>query len=234
GTRDDLPKLLKAHRPDEVLIAIPAANAAAIRSIVRVLEPYKVSIKTLPNLRDIIHGKVEVSQIRSLSVEDLLSRTPVGLDAAPVRRLLEGRRVLVTGAGGSIGSELCRQIAELRPATLVMFERYENSLHAIEMELRDRKFSFGLQPIVGDVTDAARVDEVLAQHRPEIIFHAAAHKHVPLMEYNPCEAIKNNVLGTRVLARTAETHGVDRFILISTDKAVNPTSIMGASKRVCE
>ena len=234
GTRNDLAAIFKTHQPEEVLIAILAANAAAVRAIIRALELFKVPIKTLPNLRDIINGKIEVSQIRSLSVEDLLSRTPVGLDTAPVRRLLEGRRVMVTGAGGSIGSELCRQIAELRPATLIMFERYENTLHAIEMELRDRKFSFGVQPIVGDVADAGRVDEILAQHRPEIIFHAAAHKHVPLMEYNPCEAIKNNVRGTRILARAAEAHGVDRFILISTDKAVNPTSVMGASKRVCE
>jgi len=234
GTRYDLASILKTHRPDEVLIAIPAAKTAAIRSIVRALEPFKVAIKTLPNLRDIIDGKIAVSQIRSLSVEDLLSRAPVGLDTIPVRRLIEGRRVMVTGAGGSIGSELCRQIAELRPATLVMFERYENTLHAIEIELRDRKFTFGLQTIVGDVTDAARIAEVLTRHRPEIIFHAAAHKHVPLMEYNPCEAIKNNVHGTRILAQAAEAYGVDRFILISTDKAVNPTSVMGASKRVCE
>jgi FlaA1/EpsC-like NDP-sugar epimerase len=234
GTRHDLPDILRRVKPDEVLIAIPAANARAVRSIVRWLEPYKVPIKTLPNLRDIIDGKVEVAQIRGLSVEDLLARAPVGLDPLPVKRLIEGRRVMVTGAGGSIGSELCRQIATLTPASLVMFERYENSLHAIEMELRDRRFTFGLYPTVGDVTDSRRVDDVLAQYQPEIIFHAAAHKHVPLMEHNPCEAIKNNVRGTRTLAAAAELHAVDRFIFISTDKAVNPTNVMGASKRVCE
>jgi len=217
-----------------VLIAIPRADPATIRSIVGAFDEYKIPIKTLPNLHDIIDGKVEIGQIRNLSVEDLLARAPVGLDRRPLHQLIAGRRVMVTGAGGSIGSELCRQIAGLKPAALLMFERYENSLHEIRMELQDRKPSFGLLPIVGDVTDAARVSDVLRLHRPEIIFHAAAHKHVPLMEEIPCEAVKNNVRGTRLLARAAELNGVDRFIMISTDKAVNPTSVMGASKRLSE
>jgi FlaA1/EpsC-like NDP-sugar epimerase len=234
GTRDDIPSILKEHKPDEVLIAIPRADPAVIRSIVRVFEPFKISIKTLPNLHDLIDGKVEIGQIRNLSVEDLLARAPVGLDRTPLRQLIAGRRVMVTGAGGSIGSELCRQIAQLKPASLLMFERYENSLHDIRMELQDRKLSSGLVAIVGDITDAVRVGDVLQRHRPDIIFHAAAHKHVPLMEENPCEAIKNNVRGTRLLARAAEINGVDRFIMISTDKAVNPTSVMGASKRLAE
>jgi FlaA1/EpsC-like NDP-sugar epimerase len=234
GTRNDLQTIIERTRPHEVLIATPHADAPAVRSIVRALEPFKVPIKTLPNLREIIDGKVEVGQIRSLAVEDLLTRAPVGLDRQPLRQLIAGRRVLVTGAGGSIGSELCRQIARLKPATLLMFERYENTLHAIRLELEDRKHLLGLFPIVGDVTDAARVNAVLEEHRPEIIFHAAAHKHVPLMEENPCEAVKNNVRGTRVLAQAADLHGVDRFIMISTDKAVNPTSVMGESKRVAE
>jgi FlaA1/EpsC-like NDP-sugar epimerase len=234
GTRLDLPRILEQYRPAEVLIAIPRADPAAIRSIIGAFDAYKLPIKTLPNLHDIIDGKVEIGQIRNLSVEDLLARAPVGLDRQPLHQLIAGRRVMVTGAGGSIGSELCRQIAGLKPAALLMFERYENSLHEISMELQDGKPSFGLTPIVGDVTDAARVNDVLHLHRPEIIFHAAAHKHVPLMEENPCEAIKNNVRGTRLLARAAELSGVDRFILISTDKAVNPTSVMGASKRLSE
>jgi FlaA1/EpsC-like NDP-sugar epimerase len=141
---------------------------------------------------------------------------------------------MVTGAGGSIGSELCRQIAKLGPATLVMFERYENSLHAIRMELEDQGLSAGLYSIIGDITDSGRLNTILRTHRPEIIFHAAAHKHVPLMEENPCEAVKNNVRGTRLLARAAEAFGVHRVVLISTDKAVKPTSVMGASKRVAE
>src|SRR5439155_3139700 len=171
---------------------------------------------------------------RNLAVEDLLVRAPIGLDRKPLQHLIAGRRVMVTGAGGSIGSELCRKIAMHKQALLVMYERYENSLHAIRLELEDQKGRIGLHPIVGDVTDAVRVDEVLQAYRPEIVFHAAAHKHVPLMEENPCEAIKNNVRGTRVLAAAADRCGVDRFILVSTDKAVNPTSVMGASKRVAE
>jgi len=234
GTRNEIGQILKRARADEVLLAIPKADPATVRSIVRTLEPFRIPIKTLPNLRDIIEGKVQVQQIRSLAVEDLLSRAPVGLDRLPVKQLIAGRRVMVTGAGGSIGSELCRQIIGLKPASLVMFERYENTLHAVRLELEDRRGGIGLHPVIGDVADPARVNEVLRMHQPEIIFHAAAHKHVPLMEENPCEAIKNNVRGTRVLAQAAEAHGVDRFILISTDKAVNPTSVMGASKRLAE
>jgi FlaA1/EpsC-like NDP-sugar epimerase len=234
GTREDLPRILKRCQPDEVLLALPRAEPATVRSIVRSLEPFRIPIKTLPKLRDLIDGKTELSQIRSLAVEDLLARAPVGLDPGPVKHLIAGRRVLVTGAGGSIGSELCRQIATLKPASLVMVERYENGLHAIRMELEDAFKQFGLHPVIGDVTDAVRVREVMQQYQPEIVFHAAAHKHVPLMEENPCEAIKNNVRGTRLLAEAAEESGVDRFILISTDKAVNPTSVMGASKRLAE
>jgi len=232
GTRNDLTVVLERFHPDEVLIAIPKADPSTMRSIVRLLEPFKLPIKTLPNVRDIIDGKIEVGHIRSLAIEDLLSRAPVGLDPRPVKQLIAGRRVMVTGAGGSIGSELCRQIAELKPASLVMLDRYENSLHAIRMELDDAKLGFGLHAVVADVTDETRVNDVLNLFQPEILFHAAAHKHVPLMEENPCEAVKNNVRGTRLLAQAAERCGVDRFILISTDKAVNPSSVMGASKRI--
>ena len=234
GTSKDIARILKRTRPAEVLIAIPKADPATVRSIVRTLEPFKLPIKTLPNLRDLISGKVQVQQIRSLAVEDLLARAPVGLNQLPVKRLIAGRRVMVTGAGGSIGSELCRQIAGLKPAALVMFDRYENGLHSVRLELEDRRGAIGLHPVIGDVTDIARVNDVLKTYQPEIIFHAAAHKHVPLMEENPCEAIKNNVRGTRLLARAAEQNGVDRFIMISTDKAVNPISVMGASKRLAE
>jgi len=234
GTRADLPGILKRHRPHEVLLAVPHAEPGAVRTIVRTLEPYKIPIKTVPNLRDLIDGNVELSQIRNLSVDDLLTRAPIGLTRDPLKHLIGGRRVMVTGAGGSIGSELCRQIARLKPASLVMLERYENSLHAIRMELEDARQHFGLYPVVADVTDAERLAEILRERQPEIVFHAAAHKHVPLMEENPCEAIKNNVRGTRLLAQAADEFGVDRFILISTDKAVNPTNVMGASKRLGE
>jgi FlaA1/EpsC-like NDP-sugar epimerase len=234
GTREDLPAIIAKHRPAEVLIAMPNAEPSAIRTVVRALESCKLPIKTLPKLTDVIGGKLQVHDIRSLSVEDLLSRPPVGLDPEPVKRLIRGRRVMVTGAGGSIGSELCRQIVKLNPASLVMFERYENSLHAVRLELEDGRPSCGLHPIIGDVGDMACVGAVMQQYQPEIVFHAAAHKHVPLMEESPCEAIKNNVRGTRLLAQAAEFYGVDRFIFISTDKAVNPTSVMGASKRLAE
>jgi len=234
GTRTALPEIVSRYRPDEVLLAIPHADPAAVRSIMRALESFKIPIKTVPNLRDLIDGKTELSEIRSLSVEDLLARVPVGLRPEPLKHLIGGRRIMVTGAGGSIGSELCRQIAKLKPASLVMLERYENSLHAIRIELEDAGQQFGLYPFIGDVTDPYRVSEVMQATQPEIVFHAAAHKHVPLMEENPCEAIKNNVRGTRLLAEAADKHGVDRFILISTDKAVNPTSVMGASKRLAE
>jgi len=234
GTRNDLEDIIEKHKPSEVLIAIPNAEPGAVRTIVRALEPFKLPIKTLPKLTDLIGGKVDVKEIRNLAVEDLLARPPVGLDPHHVKHLIRGRRVMVTGAGGSIGSELCRQIVTLDPAALVMFERYENSLHAIRLELEDRKPSCGLHAVVGDVGDTACISSAMQQYQPEIVFHAAAHKHVPLMEESPCEAIKNNVRGTRLLAQAAEFFGVDRFIFISTDKAVNPTSVMGASKRLAE
>jgi FlaA1/EpsC-like NDP-sugar epimerase len=234
GSLEDLPRLIQSLRPDEVLLALPGVQSSRVREIVRALEPFKVPIKTVPKLRDIIDGNFELNQIRSLDIEDVLAREPVKLDSAPLRRLIRGRRVLVTGAGGSIGSELCRQIADFTPATLVMLDRYENSLHAVRLELENKHSRTGLVPVIADVTDALRMRELFARHNPEIVFHAAAHKHVPLMEENPCEAIKNNVRGTRVLVEAADEAGVDRFIMISTDKAVNPTSVMGASKRVAE
>jgi len=234
GARKDLPGLMAHKRPHEVLISIPRADVATVRRMVESLVPFKVPIKTLPNLRDLLDGAVQVNQIRSLSIDDLLPRAPVGLDELPLRRLIEGRRVMVTGAGGSIGSELCRQIAALRPAALILYERYENSLYTIANDLADRGFPTGLSPLLGDVTDRGRLDAVMTEHHPHIVFHAAAHKHVPLMESNGCEAVKNNVFGTRVVVEAAERHGVDRFILISSDKAVNPSSIMGVTKRVAE
>ncbi len=181
-----------------------------------------------------IGARVEVGQIRQLKVEDLLARDPVGLDYGPVRQFLEGKRVVVTGAGGSIGSELCRQIAAARPASLVLLDRYENSLFHIYNELAKGLGEVELHPVVADITDARRIDQVFDAMRPQVVFHAAAHKHVPLMEDNPCEAVKNNVRGTRIVAEAAHKWGVERFVLISTDKAVNPTSVMGATKRVAE
>jgi FlaA1/EpsC-like NDP-sugar epimerase len=234
GTREALPSIIDHLQPDTVLVAISRATPAVIRSIVRALEPFKVPIQTLPNLRDVVNGRAPANQIRTLSVEDLLERIPVTLDPRPVKHLIEGRRVLVSGAGGSIGSELSRQISALQPAALVLLDRYENGLHAVTTELTARDRGLAVDAIVGDVADAERIQDILAAYRPEIIFHAAAHKHVPLMELNPCEAVKNNVRGTRVFAEAARLAGVNHFILISTDKAVNPVSIMGATKRIAE
>ena len=234
GGRDRLPEIMERARPEEVLIAMPRADARTLGGIVRALEPFKVHITTLPNLSALLDGKVAVSQIRQMSVEDLLPREPIDLDKAPVERLIRGRRVLVTGAGGSIGSELCRQILHLEPAELVLLERFENGLFAVAGELARRNPGARLAPVIADVADPNRVRQVLAAHRPDLVFHAAAHKHVPMMELNPCEAVKNNVLGTRSLARAAHQAGVPRFVMISTDKAVNPTSVMGATKRAAE
>jgi FlaA1/EpsC-like NDP-sugar epimerase len=177
---------------------------------------------------------VAVKQIRPLAIEDLLPRSPITLDVAAVRRLVEGKRVLVTGAGGSIGSELCRQIAAHAPANLVLYERYENSLYTVANELTDRHPELSICTAIGDVTDANRIAAVFSDHRPELVFHAAAHKHVPLMEANPCEAVKNNVRGTQVVAEAARRYHAKRFVLISTDKAANPSSVMGATNRVAE
>ena len=262
GTRADLPHIVAEKQPQEILIAIPTVEAATIRLILNALEPHQIRITTLPTLAQILDGearrgagprgpardatmtsgmqgsprvsKVTVSQIRELSPEDVLTRAAIRLDPTAIREFIVGKRVMVTGAGGSIGSELCRQMAMLQPAALVLFERYENNLFALANDLADSGHAARLAPMIGDVADAARVEAVLREHRPEIIFHAAAHKHVPLMEQNPCEAIKNNVFGTRLLADAAERFGVERFILISSDKAVNPSSVMGATKRVAE
>jgi FlaA1/EpsC-like NDP-sugar epimerase len=234
GTRADIPTIVAATKPAEALVAIPSAPPAVIRSFVRLLEGFKVPITTVPSLSELVNGKVGVKEIRPMAIEDLLPRTQIALDPQNVRVLISRKRVLVTGAGGSIGAELCRQIAAFGPTELILFERYENSLYTIVNDLTDRPIVPNVHAIVGDVTDAARVHEVFEQFRPQIIFHAAAHKHVPLMEANPSEAVKNNVVGTQTVADAARKYGSERFVLISTDKAVNPTSVMGATKRIAE
>ena len=234
GGRAHLPQIMEAHTPDELLLAIPGASRETIRAIVRSLEPYQIRITTLPRLHDLIDARVEMGQIRQLKVEDLLARDPVGLDYAPVLQFLEGKRILVTGAGGSIGSELCRQIAAANPASLMLLDRYENSLFQINHELARTFPHLKLHPLMADITDVERIDQLFDALRPHVVFHAAAHKHVPLMEDNPCEAVKNNIRGTRILAEASQRCGVECFVLISTDKAVKPTSVMGATKRVAE
>jgi FlaA1/EpsC-like NDP-sugar epimerase len=240
GGMRDLVRIMLAEHPHEVLIAVTSPEPAMFRGVVKLLEPFKVHLTRLPLVTDLVNGSANengsatVTNIRQLRVEDLLDRVPIGLDPEPVRRLIEGKRVLVTGAGGSIGSELCRQIARWSPARLVLYERYEGGLYAIDSQLRDAQPDGPFAAVIGDVTDVNRLDTVLGFERPEIIFHAAAHKHVPLMETNPCEAIKNNAIGTLRVAEAAVRHRVGQFVLISTDKAVHPSSVMGASKRVAE
>lgn len=234
GGRRDAVRIIEEASADEVLIAVPSAPPEVMRAIVRSLEQSRARLTTLPGLEYLIGRPVDVGQVRPLAAEDLLRREPISLDPAAIRTLVAGRRVLVTGAGGSIGSEICRQLAGFAPARLVTLDRYENSLFDLLLSLSRSAPDLSVHGVIGDVTDEARLDEVFTEHRPEIVFHAAAHKHVPLMEANPCEAVKNNVRGTRLLAQATQRHGCGKFVLISSDKAVNPTSVMGATKRVAE
>jgi FlaA1/EpsC-like NDP-sugar epimerase len=234
GGRDRLAEIIQTLRPEEILIAIPAASQKELRSIVRALEPYKIRLTTLPRLKELSGNRINVGQIRQLRLEDLLARDKVGLDREPVMQFLDGKRVLVTGAGGSIGAELCRQIVMAKPASLALLERYENGLFDIHGELKNAAPGVALHPVVADVTDECRIRQTFDSLRPQVIFHAAAHKHVPLMEANPCEAVKNNVRGTRLVAEAALRVNAERFVLISSDKAVSPASVMGGTKRVAE
>ena len=234
GAIADISGLAQGLVAHEIIVAIPSASTSLKQRILVASEGCKVPIKTLPSVKQLLANPEALRQIRPMSLEDLLQREPIQMDRQELHPLLEGKRVLVTGAGGSIGSELCRQIARYHPAMLILFERYENGLFALDLELRAQFPTVTIIPAIGDVTVLERVAEVLQQTDPELVFHAAAHKHVPLMELNPKEAVRNNVLGTKTVAEASLASGVDRFVLISTDKAVNPTSVMGATKRVAE
>ncbi|MDF0666224.1 MAG: polysaccharide biosynthesis protein [Nitrospira sp.] len=234
GIVQDLPKLVEGLKPEVVVVAVPNVTPGFLRDLVIKLEPYNVSIKTLPAKEEILADQSTVSQIRNISIPDLLARAPIDLDNEATRQMVRGKCVLITGAGGSIGSELARQITLFEPKLLLLYERHENSLYTIHKELDDRRLSLTIVPLIGDVTDAKRLYAVLEQYKPQILFHAAAHKHVPLVELNPLEAVKNNCIGTRVTAEAASLYGVEQFVHISTDKAVNPSSVMGATKRVAE
>jgi FlaA1/EpsC-like NDP-sugar epimerase len=234
GTRADLPRVLREVHVDEVIIAMPSAPGRVRQEIVEVCRQAGVPCTTLPGLPELITGDVTVSQLREVRVEDVLGRPPVQIDFARVARYLNGRSVLVTGAGGSIGRELCRQVAAIGARRLVMVDHAENNLFEVDMALRERGHSGLLVPVIADCKDEVAMERVFASERPEIVFHAAAYKHVPMMELNPLQAIANNAIGTDVLASLAERYAVDRFCLISTDKAVEPKTVMGASKALAE
>ncbi|MBE5940666.1 MAG: polysaccharide biosynthesis protein [Lachnospiraceae bacterium] len=235
GTRHDIPKLVAKKQIDSIYIAIPSASRKTLKEIISICNETGKEVKTLPGLYQLVNEEVAVSQLRDVQIEDLLGREPVKTDMTEISKNITGKTVLVTGGGGSIGSELCRQIASYAPKRLIILDIYENNAYEIQQELT-RKYggSLDLVTLIGSVRNTNRVNTIFEKYKPEVVFHAAAHKHVPLMEESPNEAIKNNVFGTFKTAAAAGRYGVEKFVLISTDKAVNPTNIMGASKRLCE
>lgn len=234
GGRDDILDSVKKYHVDKIYLAIPSASAEQKRDILAICSETDCELKQLPGIYQLMNGQITVSAMKDVAVEDLLGRDPIRADMTEVFSFIHGKTVLVTGGGGSIGSELCRQIAAHEPKQLIIFDVYENSAYDIQQELKDRYRNLNLVVLIGSVRDSRRMFKVFKTYHPQIVYHAAAHKHVPLMEDSPCESIKNNVLGTYKTAYAAMVHGCERFVLISTDKAVNPTNIMGASKRLCE
>ncbi|MDD4599660.1 MAG: nucleoside-diphosphate sugar epimerase/dehydratase [Negativicutes bacterium] len=234
GTRDNIKEIVKQNRVNEIIIAMPSVEGSIVREIINNCKETKCEIKTVPGIYEIIDGKISVNQLRTIDVEDLLRRDPVQLDLERISGYLRGKSVLVTGAGGSIGSEICRQVAQMGPASIVLLGKGENSIYEIHRELANKYPQIKLAPVIADVRDKARINGVFAKLQPQVVFHAAAHKHVPLMEAQPIEAVRNNVFGTKTVAEAADRVNSEVFVMISTDKAVNPTSAMGATKRVAE
>lgn len=234
GPIDSLPQQAALRRPHQVVISMASAPGDAVRRVLALAEKAELPVKIIPGIYEILDGKVNLSRIRKVSIEDLLGREPIQLDLEGIEGFIRGKRVLVTGAGGSIGSELCRQIVRFEPASLTLVERSEFQLFEIHSELAQSFDAERVTPRMCDVCDSKRLEHVFEADRPQVVFHAAAHKHVPMMEWNPGEAVKNNVFGTRKVADMAHRFEAERFVLVSTDKAVNPTSIMGATKRVGE
>ncbi|MFP5431053.1 MAG: polysaccharide biosynthesis protein, partial [Gammaproteobacteria bacterium] len=235
GPLDDAAAVAKKMEVDDVVLALPSAAHEVRKRITQACAEAGLNVVTIPSLEDLEAGRVSVSSLRRIELDDLLGRDPVQLDDSGLHRLLTGQVVMVTGAGGSIGSELCRQIARFEPASLVLFEQSELALYAMEQELPQRFPKSSIVPVIGDVKNATWVNQVMAEHKPTVVFHTAAYKHVPLMEnVNAWEAMRNNVLGTQVVAAAAQAHDVAKFVMISTDKAVNPTNVMGATKRLAE
>jgi len=234
GMVEQLPEICEKHNIEEIAIAMPSATHQQLRRVVQACQGTKIRFRTVPSITDIASGKYTVSQIRDVDINDLLGREVVELDLDLIEAFAKNKTILVTGAGGSIGSEMCRQLCNFKPKFLLLIEQAENPLFFIERELRAQFPDITIKAIICDITDKTRVEELFERYSPEIVVHAAAHKHVPLMETNPGESIKNNVVGTRIVADAANRFGTINFVMISTDKAVNPTSLMGSSKRVAE
>ena len=234
GGRDDILLNAEKYKIDQIFLAIPSSSAEEKRDILDICKETGCELKVLPGMYQLVNGEVSVSQMKDVAVEDLLGRDPIKVNMEEIFTYLSGKTILVTGGGGSIGSELCRQIAAHEPKHLIIFDVYENNAYDIEQELKSKYPKLNLTVLIGSVRDSRRINSVFEKYKPDIVYHAAAHKHVPLMETSPCEAIKNNVMGTYKTAYAALMNGCQRFVLVSTDKAVNPTNIMGASKRLCE
>ena len=234
GGRESIPDNVEKYNIDEIIIAIPSASRQKLKPILEICKETGCRLRILPGMYQIINGDVNVSKLREVQIEDLLGRDPIEVNVEEIMGYVKDKVVLVTGGGGSIGSELCRQIAQHTPKRLVIFDIYENSVYEIQQELKQKYPNLDMVVLIGSVRNTARVNEIFKRYRPDIVYHAAAHKHVPLMEDSPNEAVKNNVFGTYKVATAADRYGTKRFVLISTDKAVNPTNIMGASKRICE
>lgn len=234
GTREDIINTCNENSIEEIILAIPSAEFKTQKEILKLCKQTKCRLKTVPGIYEILDEKVNISKIRDVKIEDLLGREPVKLNSEDINKYIKDKVVLVTGGGGSIGSELCRQISKFNPKKLIILDIYENNAYDLQMELKYLYPNLDLKVIIASVRDIQRLKDVFDNFKPNVVFHAAAHKHVPLMEDNPQEVVKNNILGTYNVAKCSDLFGVDRFVLISTDKAVNPTNIMGASKRFCE
>lgn len=234
GNREDIPKLAQKYEIDEIFIAMPSAPARETKKILEICKETDCRLKILPGIYQLLNGEVSVEKLREVQIEDLLGREPIRVKLDEIMDYVGGKVVLVTGGGGSIGSELCRQIAAHGPRQLIVLDIYENNAYDLQQELKEIFPPLNLVVLIGSVRNTHRIESIFEKYRPDIVYHAAAHKHVPLMEDSPNEAIKNNVFGTYKTAKAADKYGAKRFVLISTDKAVNPTNIMGASKRICE
>lgn len=234
GNRYDIPRLAKEKNIQQIIIAIPSLFGQSRRELIEICRSTGCKVKVMPGLFELINGNVSVSQIRDVNIEDLLGRDPVVLNNKGIKGYLEGKTVMVTGGAGSIGSEIARQVLGYSPKSLILIDINENSIYELEREIRERHPEADLKVIIASVRDKRRLESLFSMYNPQIVFHAAAHKHVPLMEMNTCEAVKNNVFGTLNLAMTASRHRTEKFVMISTDKAVNPTNVMGVTKRICE